>query len=157
MAFTNNGRFLGIIIVCVFVTFTSCKRTDMILFSYIDSTCSEGGQVNLKKALGVDYDTAFLFGECTNGKEIEKALGLPYSHKTFLQDHEYKLILMKNHDVVYDNNFYCEKIEFFFHHTKYHYPKNDTWYCYMWTDTLFTATLKKKRNDAFYLLRPVGD
>lgn len=156
MAFTNS-RFWELIIVCGLVMFVSCKRTDKILFSYIDSTCSEGGQVNLIKALGVDYDTAFLFGECTNGKEIGAALGLPYPQETFLQDHEYRLILLKNHAVVYDNSFYCEKIEFFFHHIKYHYPKNDTWYCYMWTDSLFTVTPRNKRNGVFYQLRPLSD
>lgn len=156
MVFTNN-RFWGLIIVGICVVFTSCKRTDKILFSYIDSACSIGEQVNLKAALNVDYDTAFLFGECTNGKEIENALGLPYPQKTFLRDCEYKLMLLKNHKVVYDNSFYCEKVEFFFHNAKYHYPKNDTWYCYMWTDSIFIATLKEKRNGIFYQLRPLND
>lgn len=115
MAFTNN-RFLKFVIVCccsVFVSCSTCESTDNILFSYIESLCPQGGNVNLMRALDVDYDTAFLFGGCTNEREIETALGIPYSQKTFLQDSEYKLILLKEHNIVYDKNFYCKRVEFF--------------------------------------------
>ena len=159
MAFTNS-RILKFVIVCCCGVFAACnisEPTDEILFSYIDSTCPQGGNVNLKRALDVDYDTAFLFGGCTNEKEIDVALGIPYLQKTFLQDSEYKLILLKNHNIVYDKNFYCKRIEFFFYNSKYHYPPNKGWYCYIWTDSIFIASPKDKWDGVFYQLRPYGD
>ena len=159
MAFTNN-RFLKFVIVCccsVFVSCSTCESTDNILFSYIESLCPQGGNVNLMRALDVDYDTAFLFGGCTNEREIETALGIPYSQKTFLQESEYKLILLKEHNIVYDKNFYCKRVEFFFYSTKYHYPPNNGWYCYVWTDSIFIASKKDKWDGVFYQLRPSGD
>ena len=159
MAFTNS-RFLRFLIVCccgVFASCNTCKSTDKILFSYIDSFCPQGGNINLKRALNVDYDTAFLFGDCTNGKEIGAAIGIPYPQKTFLQDSEHKLILLKDHSIVYDKDFYCNRVEFFFYDTKYHYPPNKGWYCYVWTDSIFVATLQDTWEGAFYQLRPYGD
>ena len=155
-----NSRFLKYVIVCCCGVLASCnafESTDKILFSYIDSACPQGGSINLMRALNVGYDTAFLFGECTNEKEIEKAIGIPYSQKTFLQDSEYKLILLNNHNIVYDNNFYCKRVEFFFYNTKYHYPSNNSWYCYVWTDSIFIASPKEKWDGVFYQLRPSNE
>lgn len=159
MAFTNS-RSLKFVIVCccgVFASCNACKSTDEILFSYIDSFCPQGGNINLMRALNVDYDTAFLFGECTNEKEIEAAIGITYSQKTFLQDSEHKLLLLKDHNVVYDKNFYCKRVEFFFYNTKYCYPPDKGWYCYVWTDSIFVATPQDTWDGMFYQLRPYGD
>ena len=109
-----NSRFLQIIF-CGCILFTSCKKTDKILYHYIDSENPNIELIDLKNALKVDYDTAFLFSECTNNKEIEMVLGMPYPQKTFLQDSEHKLILLKNHKITYDNSFYYRRIEFLFH------------------------------------------
>lgn len=153
MVFTNK-RLLQIIIICGCFVFASCKKTDKIIFKYIDSANLQDGTINLKKALNVDYDTAFLFGDCTNNKEIEKALGTPYPQKTFLKDSEYKLILLKDNKIVYDNSFYCHRMEFFFYGSKYCYPKNEVWYYYMWTDSIFDVSLIETWDGRFYKLRP---
>ncbi len=142
---------------CCCIIFTSCKKTDKILYYYIDCDNPNIELVDLKKALKVDYDTAFLFSECTNDKEIEMVLGMPYPHKTFLQDSEHKLILLKNHKVVYDNSFYCRKIEFLFHGQKYHFKKNHVEYT-MWTDSIFKITLiEKVDGNHLYQLQPYAD
>ena len=150
MGFTNKIIFF----LCCSVIFTSCKKTDKLIFSYIVATNPDGGMINLKNALGTDFDTAFFWSECTNEKDIEMVLGIPYTQKTFLQDSEHKLILVKNHEIVFDNNFYCKKIEFFFYGGKYHKKNNNMEYT-MWTDSIFIATLKEKEDGMFYQLMPV--
>lgn len=151
-----NSRFLQIVI-CSCIIFTSCKKTDKILYSYIDSEHPNIELLNLKKALKVDYDTAFLFSECTSNKEIEVVLGMPYPQKTFLQDSEHKLILLKNHEVVYDNSFYYKKIEFLFYDQKYHFKKNQVEYT-MWIDSIFEVFLiEKVDGNHLYQLRPYTD
>lgn len=150
-----KSRFLMIILCCFF--FVSCKKTDNIIFSYIDSTCPQGGVFNMKKALRVDYDTAFLFWECTNDETIEMVLGLSYPYKTFLQDSEYKLILLKNHRIVYDNNFYCRRVEFFFRNSNYRYTKDNILYCYRWSDSIFEASYLEMRDGPMYKLYPYTD
>ena len=157
MAFTSRKR-LKLTIACVFIVFASCKKTDKTLFSYIDSQCPQGGIVNLKKALDVDYDTAFLFGDCINGKDISMGLGITYPQNTFLQDDEYKLILLKNHKIVYDNSFCFKRVAFFFYGAKYRLPNDKAWYYHMWMDSIFVATPRKDiSGNLFYQLRPYND
>lgn len=153
-----SKRLFQVVIICSCVVFASCRKTDRVLFSYIESVCPQGGEINLKKALGVDYDTAYLFSDCTNGKEMASAMGISYRPKAFLQDSEYKLILLKNHKVVYDNKFYCNKVEFFCYDTMYFHAMNGVWY-YIWTDSIFVATPRKGdiSGNLFYQLRPVND
>lgn len=69
MVFMNN-RLLPIMMLACSLLITSCKKTDKILFSYINSKCPQGGVINLKEALNVVYDTAYLFSECTNNQQI---------------------------------------------------------------------------------------
>lgn len=151
-----NSRFLQILF-CGCILFTSCKKTDKILYHYIDSENPNIELIDLKNALKVDYDTAFLFSECTNNKEIEMVLGMPYPQKTFLQDSEHKLILLKNHKITYDNSFYYRRIEFLFHNQKYHLKKNHVEYT-MWTDSIFKVTLiEMEDGNHLYQLRPYAD
>lgn len=152
-----NKRLLQVVIICSCVVFASCRNTDRVLSSYIESECPQGGVINLKKALGEDYDTAYLFYDCTTGQEMASAMGVPYSPKAFLQDSEYKLILLKNHKIVYDNNFYCHKVEFFCYDTMYRHTMAGVWY-YTWTDSTFVVTpLKDSQQRLFYQLRPMND
>lgn len=124
---------------------------------YITADKSQSGQINLKKALNVDYDSAYLFVECTTNRDIEMILGIPYQKKTYIQDSECKLILIKNNKIVYEDLFYCKAIEFFFYHDKYYYKKNDIEYI-MWTDSIFAATSKQGlHGDVFFQLRPIND
>ena len=110
----------------------------------------------MKNALKVDYDTAFLFSECTSNKDIETVLEIPCPKKLFLQDSEYKLILLKNHEIVYDNSFYCRRVEFFFYNPKFHHKKNYVEYI-MWTDSIFKVSPLEKWDGTFYQLQPYTD
>lgn len=151
-----NSRFLQIVFYSCII-FTSCKKTDKTLYAYIDSKTPNIELIDLKVALKVDYDTAFLFSECTNNKEIEMVLGIPYPQKTFLQDSEHKLILLKKHEIVYDNSFYYRRIEFLFYNQRYHFKKKHVEYT-MWTESIFKVSLIEKMDgNTIYLLRPFAD
>lgn len=152
----SSSRLLQTMIIFSCLIFASCKKTDKILFSYIDSANPQGGVINMKDALKVDYDTAFLFSECTTNKDIETILEMPYPKKTFLQDSEYKLILLRNHKIVYDNSFYCKRVEFFFYNPKFHHKKDYVEYI-MWTDSIFKVSPLEKWDGTFYQLSPSGD
>lgn len=153
MDLKRNKIILTILITSCINLVLSCKKTDKQLFSYIDSIGAPNGSINMKEAIGADYDTAYLFGECITNKDIEMVLGLPYKKRTFLQDSEYKLILLKNHAIVYDERFYCKKVEFFFS-KQYEYQKVHIGYA-MWSDSIFYTKLKKRSNgEYFYQLSP---
>lgn len=153
----SSSRLLQSMIIFSCLIFSSCKKTDKILFSYIDSANPQRGLINMKDALKVDYDTAFLFLESTTNKDIETVLEMPYPRKTFLQDSEYKLILLRNHEIVYDNSFYCKRVEFFFYNPKFRQKKNDVGYI-MWTDSIFEVSfIKMQDGSPMYQLQPYSD
>jgi len=97
--------------------FFSCKtETDDLIFKHIESIkkMDEGDSVlfEMPDALQVDYDTGYLFGEGTRSSEISKIIEIPYSNEKFITDSKYRVILIKNDKIVYENDFYQRRIEF---------------------------------------------
>jgi hypothetical protein len=120
----------------------------------------------LKKALTIDYDTMYIFREYTILSAMRDILGIKnYKYKSspdalLVEDSHYKIILLKNHEIVYDNDFE--------HH--YTYIENGsivegkgifdgntiTDYALLYTSPIFCV--EKKLNDngkEFYILREI--
>lgn len=140
--------------------FISCNKTERRLMSYlrtVNPSQQKEVTIDLRKAMDVDYDCAYLFYECTTERDIEAVLGIPYRKKTYLPDSKHKLILMKDKKIVYDDNFYYNEVGFFFYSQKYHFQTEDVSYL-MWHDSIFVATLKDDGyGRLFYQLRPIAD
>lgn len=158
MASTNNRFvFISCLFCCVFLS--SCNTTNDQLCAYIKSVNSQQesqvSEINLKKALDVDYDSAFLFGNYTSDKDIEGVLKIPLKRGLFIPDNKHMLILLKNNIIVYEDCFFYDKVEFFFYDsTRYKYTSENVDY-YMWRDSIFQVSYKKDASgDEFYQLRP---
>jgi len=156
----QNKKTIVLMLFFSCMLFVSCNKTERRLVSYIrtvNPAKQEKVTIDLKKAMCVDYDCAYLFYECTTEKDIEAVLGIPYRKKTYIPDSKHKLILLKNKEIVYDDSFYYDGIEFFFSNPKYKYHKDDV--CYLkWHDSIFVVTLKEFDHGGFiYQLQPIAD
>lgn len=107
---------------CAIILF-SCKNTDDKLRIYIEQKCGFTNgyscSINIKEALNVDYDTMFIFNEYSEEGMIGRMLGIKYSSTNLLmpnnllvQDSHYKMILLKNKQIVYENDFEPQYIDF---------------------------------------------
>lgn len=114
----NNNLLIGgqYFIVCLFL-FSGCIRnTDELICKHIESNLVKKNCdtifFSMNNALQVDYEIGYLFGEETNSKEISKIIGISYCNDKFIPDSKYRIILLKNGEVVYENDFYQRQIEF---------------------------------------------
>ena len=95
--------------------FCACNQTDKKIFKYVQSICSndvDTCRIDLRQALNVDYDKMYLFGESTTDDEISSIIGQEYHKNKTITDSKYRIILLKNQKIVYENDFYQHDIYF---------------------------------------------
>ncbi len=97
----------------------SCQHTDKKIINYIQSNeLKEQSDyvVDLHDILGVEYDSMYLFAEYTNTK-IAYVTGKKYSNWREVADSHNRIILFKNGDIIYEDDFpirnmcFCEITE----------------------------------------------
>lgn len=168
----KNNYTACFLISCLLLS--GCRNnTDELINKYIEHNCAFNGKdtcyIDLKDVLNVDYDTMYVFGEYTQLQGIRLIIGVQdYNDENILlpkgfvvEDSHKKIILIKNGNIVYDNDF------------KYPYfddgiiiTKNGTFdgelfthNAIMYTSSKFIVLRKVEGNDYtekyFYILRNV--
>jgi hypothetical protein len=103
--------------------------------------------INLKKALKTDYDTMYIFSGLFPADYISNIINLKYTNNNW-DDDSWKMVLVKNRKIVYENEYYSRNISFFQYpgYTYYNggYAEYD-----LYTDSMFYV---KKLKKAFYRL-----
>jgi hypothetical protein len=151
-----KGIILKIIILSGLL-FYSCINTDDKLNKYIEIHCSFYGSdtcyINIKEALKIDYNRMYLFGETTTANEISKILGIPYKNNKYIPDSKYRIILLKNNKIIYEDDYYQKNVSFFSLENRVEV----NFYCALYTTSNFWVE-KREHNGKypyFYLLRPI--
>lgn len=87
--------------------FFACNHTDRKIIKYVESVCPKGCDtcsIDLRQALKINYDTMYLFCEFTQSDEISSIMGIPYRSNKTIVDSEYRIILLKNNKIVYEDD-----------------------------------------------------
>lgn len=129
----NRNFFLFGICLCFFI---SCNNTPNKLYKYIKLNCQfqDCGKIfyesnfvedtclcyiDLRQALNIDFDTMYIFREYTPLTVIQDILDMKdykqSSHQNtelLVQEGSYKIILLKNHKIVHEDDFKFQKIIF---------------------------------------------
>ena len=95
--------------------FFACNHTDKKIIKYVKSVCPSGSdtcRIDLRKVLNVDYDCMYLFCEFTQPDEISSIMGIAYSSNKTITDSKYRIILLKNNQIVYEDDFYIRYMDF---------------------------------------------
>ncbi len=95
--------------------FFACNHTDKRIIKYVESVCpnsSDTCRIDLRKVLKVDYDCMYLFGEFTQPDEISSVMGIAYSSNKTIADSERRIILLKNNQIVYEDDFHIRFMDF---------------------------------------------
>jgi len=95
--------------------FFACNHTDTKIIKYVKSVCPNGSdtcRIDLRQVLKVDYDCMYLFGEFTQPDEISSVMGIAYSSNKTIADSEFRIILLKNNQIVYEDDFYTRFMDF---------------------------------------------
>ena len=163
----KNSLFIYSVLLLLF----GCNSNEQSQFySYIESSCTfetnDTCYVDLKSFFKVDYDTMYVFGEYTQLEGIRLILGIKdyqssnvMMSKGFLVEDSYnKIILLKDHKVVFDVDvknpyFYndgveVKKIGVFDNEPYLHYGK-------IFTTSKFLVIRKGNKNDYYYICRNV--
>jgi hypothetical protein len=94
----------------------SCTNTDDKLLAYIENHCNFNSKdtcyINFEKVVNIDYDEMYIFGETTTKEEISEIIRLSYKNDNYISDSEYRMILIKNKQIVYEDDFYQDKVIF---------------------------------------------
>ena len=157
------GKFVKgdvvIILLSLWVLSGCSSRTDAKFYRYIRSLSNYPDSIvcyiNIKDALGIDFDKMFLFGETTSAKEISNIIGIPYSNNRFISDSRYRIILLKDNEIVYEDDFYQRRISFDSHENRI----DVNFFAALFTNSIFSV--EKRRHDfrdhAFFHLTPQND
>ena len=141
--------------------FYGCSNTDDKLNKYIESHCTFNGSdtcyIDIKDALKVDYDKMYLFGETTTADEISKIIGISYTNNKYISDSKYRMILLKNDKIVYEDDYYQNHTEFIrLNPIKEALPLT----CYLYTIPFFLVEKRASQYGKypyFYLLKPIEE
>jgi hypothetical protein len=103
--------------ICLFTlgVFTACNSTDKKIITYVSSVCSNYSDsccIDLREALNIDYDKMYLFCEDTPDNVISKIIKQKYDKNKHITDSKYRIILLKNNKIMYEDDFYQHYIEF---------------------------------------------
>jgi len=94
----------------------SCSNTDDKILAYIENHChfnnNDTCYINFKEVVKTDYDEMYIFGETTTREEISDIIRLSYKNDNYISDSEYRMILIKNKQIVYENDYYQNKVIF---------------------------------------------
>lgn len=105
---------VGIILMMAF-GLISCQHTDKKIINYIKSngfTDLSNYDVDLHNILGVEYDSMYLFTEYTS-TNITHIIGKKYSNCREIADSHKRIILFKNGDIIYEDDFPLNKMCFY--------------------------------------------
>lgn len=158
--FYTEGFFDGI---KYFLQEPFAYKTPKIISKYIESNYSLGENdtcsIDLRKALNVDYDTMYLFGECTTAEEISQIINIPYQNNKYIYDSKYRIILIKNRTVVYEDDFYQDKkIFFFIYYESFRHKSTNVYYDKVSNPIFLVKKWKRESNNSIcYGLRPIED
>lgn len=104
------------ITLAIVVLLSGCSDTNDKLKSYIESHCNfndvDSCYIDIKDALKINYDEIYIFGETTMEDEISEIIGIPYKNDKFIPDSKYRMILLKDKKIVYEDDYYQIKTEF---------------------------------------------
>ncbi|MDR0970899.1 MAG: hypothetical protein LBM25_00765 [Bacteroidales bacterium] len=142
-------KYILIFILFILITFYSCN-TNYKIKRYIESNCdfdkSDVCYINLKKALKTDYDTMYIFGGTTSAEEVSKIINLKYTNNNW-NDDSWKIVLVKNREIVYEDEYYSRNISFF-QYEDYRYAGCIGYDLY--TDSMFYVKKLKKASGAYF-------
>lgn len=102
------------VIIMVALVLISCQHTDEKIINYIKSyelTDQSDYVIDLRDVLEVKYDSMYLFVEYTNAK-IACIIGKKYSNWREIADSYERIILFKDGDIVYEDDFPLRNICF---------------------------------------------
>ena len=92
----------------------SCNNIDRKVIKYVQSTCPQSDTcvLDLREVLDVDYDCMYIFGEFTQPDKISSIMGIPYKSNKIITDSKYRVILLKDNNVVYEDEFHSRTMYF---------------------------------------------
>jgi hypothetical protein len=88
--------------------FLACNHTDKKIIRYVQSVCPndwDSCRIDLRKVLKIDYDRVYLFCEFTQSDKIASVIGIAYSSDKTIADSEWRIILLKDNEIVYEDDF----------------------------------------------------
>lgn len=97
---------IGVIFMMAF-GLISCQHTDEKIINYIKSNGLNDQSdyiIDLHDILGIEYDSMYIFTEYTN-TNIAYVIGKKYSNFREIVDSHNRIILFKNGDIVYEDDF----------------------------------------------------
>lgn len=152
----KKRKIIVIIVICLYCFINCSKNTEDMIYNYINSSCSFENDdicvIDLREALDIDFDTFYLFGEGSRQDFISKTINISYNNSNFIPDSKYRLVLIKADSIVFDNDFYQNKIRFYIKN-KY----NETSQLYYKLHNPFFCVSKKNDSKDFYLLMPINE
>ena len=114
----NNINRITIYMFSVFLFFGCTNSTNKKITRYLrDFECMDTCRVDLRQVLNVDYDKMYLFGESILDDDISSIIGQKYRYSPFFKnyiipDSKYRIILLKDNKIVYEDDFYQRGIIF---------------------------------------------
>ena len=140
--------------------FFACNHTDKRIIKYVQSVYPNGSdtcRIDLREVLKVDYDRMYLFCEFTQSDDISSIIGVEYKRNKTIADSEWRIILLKNNKIVYEDDFHTrfmrfeeitdkvdtihKKIPYLIHHSPYY---------------LVTTSFRENQNK-YYSLREISE
>lgn len=106
--------------ICVLICFNifllmSCRNTEDKIVNFIEknnnSPNTQNMEVDLQNVLNIKFDTLYLFGEYTQKELIGAILNLNYENNKLIKDGYKRIILVKNHRIVYEDDYVPIKIK----------------------------------------------
>lgn len=109
----NKVKFI-LFIICVGLL-GACNHIDRKIIKYVQTSCPNNDtcHIDLREVLKVDYDCMYLFGEFTQPDEISSIMGIPYESNKTITDSKYRVILLKDSNVVYEDEFHSHTMYFY--------------------------------------------
>ena len=97
----------------------------------------------------INYYEMYFFGETTSKDEIAYILGIPYENDKYIRDSEYRIILLKNKKIVYEDDYY-QKCTFFSDVKDAEINIVPTVYCRKYTSSVFQV-INEKSDKKIYI------
>lgn len=100
----------------LFIVLYGCSSINNRIINYIDCNCdfinNDTCFIDMEKVFQKDFETLYIFGETTTASEISEAIGMPYQNNTYISDSKYRIIMVYNSDIIYEEDFYQKDIKF---------------------------------------------
>jgi hypothetical protein len=140
--------------------FFACNHTDKRIIKYVQSICPNGSdtcRIDLREVLKVDYDRMYLFGEFTQSDEISSVIGVVYKRNKTIADSEWRIILLKNNKIVYEDDFPTRFMSFEEITEKVDTIHKNTPYLVHYSPYYLVSRAFSEYQNKYYLLREISD